>query len=74
MSGTVPQPTPVFRFIHVGNLSTCLKRGGLHAPNATPSDGLAWRTIFNVELQRARGNKTVPCGPCGVLHDYVPFY
>lgn len=70
----VPDPTPIFRFVHVDNLEIVLRRGGLHAPNHTPNDGRAFRTIHNVEIQEKRKQKAIPCGPRGVIHDYVPFY
>ena len=70
----VPIPTPIVRFTHVDNLVVCLKRGGLHAPNETPNDGLEYRTIHNVDIQGRRRMRRIPCGPRGVVHDYVPFY
>jgi ssDNA thymidine ADP-ribosyltransferase, DarT len=70
----VPDPTPIFRFVHVDNLEIALRRGGLHAPNHTPNDGLAFKTIHNTEIQEKRQQKPVTCGPRGVIHDYVPFY
>jgi hypothetical protein len=70
----VPIPTPVLRFIHVDNLHIYLERGGLHAPNFTPKDGLKYKTIHNVDVQAKRHHTPIPCGPKGVIHDYVPFY
>lgn len=70
----VPNPTPIYRFIHVDNLHFCLRRGGLHAPNHTPDDGLVYRTIHNVDIQNQRRVYRLPCGPRGVIHDYVSFY
>lgn len=70
----VPTPTPIFRFLHVDNLETCLRRGGLHAPNHTPNDGLPYRTIHNVNIQNQRRVTRIPCGSRGVIHDYVSFY
>ena len=55
-------------------LPTVLQRGGLHAANHCPADGLPYRTIHNVEIQGQRHILTIPCGPGGTLHDYVPFY
>ena len=71
---TAPYPTPILRFIHVDNLHIYLRRGGLHAPNFTPNDGLSYRTIHNVDIQQKRQTKQIPCGSGGVVHDYVPFY
>lgn len=70
----VPEPTPIFRFIHVDNLEICLRRGELHAPNYTPQDGLVYRTIHNVDIQNQRRVTPIPCGPGGTVHDYVSFY
>lgn len=71
---TVPIPTPIYRFLHVDNLPVCLRRGALHAPNHTPEDGLLYRTIHNVDIQAQRQIRPIPCGPGGVIHDYVSFY
>ncbi len=70
----VPNPTPIFRLLHVDNLSVCLKRGALHAPNFTPQDGLPYKTIHDVDIQQKRSSRRVSCGPRGLIHDYVSFY
>jgi len=70
----VPKPTDILRFIHVDNLHIYLQRGGLHAPNFTPDDGLRYRTIHDVDIQAKRHHQPIPCGPKGVIHDYVSFY
>lgn len=64
----------LFRIVHLDNLPTLLKRGGLHAPNRTPADGLPYRTIHNTNVQASRSVRNIPCGPRGTIHDYVPFY
>lgn len=74
MSIPVPIPTPIYRLIHVDNLDTILVRGFLHSPNHTPQDGLPYTTIHNANVQHRRANAAIPCGPCGSMHDYVPFY
>ena len=70
--------TPIFRILHVGNLHIHLERRGLHAPNNTPDDGLKYKlkykTIHNIDIQDKRQRNKVPCGPGGVLHDYISFY
>jgi hypothetical protein len=71
---SVPFPTPIFRIVHVDNLGTLVRRGGLHAGNHTPQDDLPYRTIHNVDMQNERHVRRIPCGPGGTLHDYVPFY
>lgn len=69
-----PNPTPIFRFIHVDNLQACLERRGLHAPNHSPDDGRTYHTIHNVDVQSKRHVRGIPCGPGGTIHDYVAFY
>lgn len=69
-----PIPTPIYRLIHVDNLDVLLRRGGLHAPNQTPNDGLIYRAIHNVDIQAERRVRTISCGPRGTVHDYVSFY
>ena len=71
---TVPVPSPIYRIVHVGNLPVILQRGGLHAPNHAPNDGLIYRTIHNVDIQNVRQIRRIPLGLCGTIHDYVPFY
>ena len=71
---TVPIPTPIYRIVHVDNLPVILQRGGLHAPNHLPNDGLIYRTIHNVDIQNVRQVRRIPLGLCGTIHDYVPFY
>lgn len=71
---SVPNPTPVFRIVHLDSLETLVRRGALHAANHSPDDGLPYRTIHNVDIQGQRHIREIPCGPRGTLHDYVPFY
>ncbi len=71
---TVPIPTLIVRLVHIDNLATLLRRGGLHAPLATPNDGLPYRTIHNVEIQTIRRVQQIPCSVRGTVHDYVAFY
>jgi len=70
----MPVPTPIYRLIHIDNLPVVLRRGALHAPNHVPGDGLPYRTIHNVDIQRQRRATPIPRGPGGFIHDYVPFY
>jgi len=70
----VPNPTPIYRFLHVDNLEVVLRRGGLHAPNHSHDDGLCYKTIHNRDIQDERRVRRIPCGPRGVIHDYVSFY
>lgn len=66
--------TSIFRLVHVDNLPTLLSRGGLHAPDHVPADGLAYHSIHDVDVQSARHQRAIPCGPDGTITDYVPFY
>lgn len=70
----IPHPTLILRLTHIDNLSILLQRGGLHAPNTAPTDGLRYKTIHNLEIQAQRRVQCIPCGPGGTIHDYVPFY
>jgi hypothetical protein len=69
-----PNPTPIFRFVHLDNLDTLMRRGALHTPNQVPADGLPYRFCHNPVVQGARPAVTVTVGPGGTIHDYVPFY
>ena len=69
-----PVPTPIYRLVHVDNLSILIARRALHAPNTTPQDGSRYRPIHDTEVQASRRIKQVPCDPGGSVHDYVPFY
>jgi len=70
----VPVPTPIYRITHIDNLPILLCRGGLHAPNNPPNDGLPYKTIHNESIQCERRIRPIHCGPGGVIHDYVSFY
>ena len=70
----VPCPIRIYRLIHLDNLSVCLSRGGFHAPNCNPSDGLVYKPIHDIEIQSERKHRHIACGPGGTIHDYVSFY
>jgi hypothetical protein len=74
MPGQRPDPTPIYRLIHVDNLALCLRRGALHAPNHTPADGGVYRTIHRDDTQEGRRLREIGKGPRGTVHDYVAFY
>ena len=74
MPGQRPEPTPIFRLVHIDNLAVCLSRGALHAPNHTPQDGPVYRTIHRADIQEGRRVREVRAGARGTVHDYVPFY
>jgi hypothetical protein len=66
----------IYRMIHLDNLDVCLARGGIHAVNRVPNDGLDYRCIHYDTLQAIRHDRSVQIAGVerGTLHDYVPFY
>ena len=67
-------PTPIYRMVHMDCLETLLARDAVHAPNHAPEDGLPYVGIHATQTQIDRGEKRVPCGPGGIILDYVGFY
>ncbi|MBN2528844.1 MAG: DUF4433 domain-containing protein [Deltaproteobacteria bacterium] len=76
MSETPIRHHKLFRMIHIDNLDVYLKRGGAHAWNSAPNDGLHYHTIHYSTLQQHRHSRQIQIEgtDCGTLHDYVPFY
>lgn len=68
-----PQPTLIYHLTHVSNLQPIVASGGLLAYNQVRSVGKPV-SIAHASVQGRRAQRTVPCGPGGRLHDYVPFY
>lgn len=66
--------TPVYRMVHIDCLDTILRRDAMHAPSCVPKDGLLYVSIHAYQTQIDRGGTGVPCGPRGVIRDYVGFY
>ncbi|MCK6683885.1 MAG: DUF4433 domain-containing protein [Thermoanaerobaculia bacterium] len=71
---TVPVPTPIYRMTHVDNVALLLSRRAMHAPNFAPDDRLLYKSIHDQEIQGRRRDREIPCGPKGVIADYVGFY
>jgi hypothetical protein len=69
-----PQRTLIYRMVHVDNLTTLARRGGLHAPACSPDDGLPYLAIHDESIRIRRGGQAIPCGPRGTVDDYVSFY
>src|SRR5262245_52338288 len=67
-------PTPIYHITHVDNLPTILKSGGLQCNATLKGAATAYASIAHDNIQDRRQHTAVPCGPGGVLHDYVPFY
>jgi len=70
----IPSPTMVYHITHLRNLPSILAAGGLLACGTLRKAGLGYTDIAHQHIQDRRSSKLVPCGPGGVLHDYVPFY
>lgn len=66
--------TPIYRMVHVDCLDAILSRNTLHAPSCVPKDGLTYVGIHATQTQADRGGTPVPCGPGGVIRDYLGFY
>ena len=70
----MPRPIPIYRLLHIDNLAVILECGGMHAPNQPPEGGGDYRAIHNVDIQKIRRQRPIPCRPGGTVHDYVAFY
>ena len=58
----------------IRNLSVLLQCGELRSKNQQQITQASYTYIAYKHIQDRRAAKTVPCGPGGTLHDYVPFY
>ena len=63
----------MYQFTHLQNLPTILQHG-LLSYNEKAARGIGHISIAEESIQARRARMTVPCGPGGVIHDYVPFY
>lgn len=66
--------TPIYRMIHLDNLSNLLEWGGDYSANQCAARNLTKRAIHHAHIMERRQSRTVSCGPGGTLADYVPFY
>src|SRR6266487_573160 len=63
----------IYHFTHIDNLPDILQHGFLC--NAHPDFPKSrCRSIAEQGIQERRAEMEVPCGPCGMVHDYVPLY
>lgn len=69
-----PNPTPIYRIMHAANLSQLVQAGRLVCENLRAGHNGLWRSIAHENIQHRRRVTTVPCGPGGVVNDYVPWY
>ncbi len=63
----------VYHMTHLDNLESILNNG-LLSTNEKTRLGIEHENIANQSIQHRRASMSVPCGPGGVVHDYVPFY
>lgn len=63
----------VFHFTDIENLDSIIK-DGLLSTNIKNAKGIKHKNVANLTIQERRANMTVPIGPEGKVHDYVPFY
>ncbi|HYV39723.1 MAG TPA: DarT ssDNA thymidine ADP-ribosyltransferase family protein [Gemmataceae bacterium] len=62
-----------YQFLHIDNLPSALKHG-LLCTKKLQRRGIQCRSVASPSIQQTRSKMVVPCGPGGVVHDYVPFY
>lgn len=63
----------IYQFTHLSNLPKILEHG-LLSYNEKERLGISHHSIAEESIQERRAEMAVTCGPCGVMHDYVPFY
>lgn len=63
----------LYHSTHIRNLKGILKHGFL-SQTEQRRRGLKHHTIAEASIQDRRMQMQVPCGPGGVVHDYVPLY
>ena len=69
-----PDPVLLYHITHLDNLPGILRTGCLHCHRQLHQAGQHPVNIAYQGIQDRRASTRVPCGPGGVLHDYVPFY
>lgn len=74
MNPITHQPVRIYHFTHVDNLSSIVNCGELRCNNLLLGSDADHIDIAHHHIQDRRNRTRVPCGPGGVLHDYVPFY
>ncbi len=68
-----PDSIRLFHITALENLPAVVAAGCLQAKNVLSLAKRSYTSIASESVQ-ARRVKSVPVGPCGVIHDYVPFY
>lgn len=67
-------PTGIYHITHLDNLASMIAKGALLAISKLREGQSEYSTIAHQSIQDQRSSTAVPCGPGGVLHDFVPFY
>ncbi|MGD8781333.1 MAG: DUF4433 domain-containing protein [Ignavibacteria bacterium] len=68
----VPQPTKIYRIVHIENLRTLVKAGEIPAQNYSSLEN--YIPIGETELIKNRSELYIPVEPFGSIKDYVAFY
>jgi hypothetical protein len=69
-----PIPTSIFHITPIENLQMILEASELRAKRALDQEDRGYTNIAHRSIQDRRAHTRIPCGPRGMLHDYVPFY
>ena len=64
----------LYHITHVNNLRSILQNDGLLAQVIVQKNQQSYKDVANAEIPSRRSHTRIPIGPCGSLHDYVPFY
>ncbi len=62
-----------YHLTHIENLEGIIRKG-LLSVNEQKRQGVNHHSIAASTIQDRRSRTPVPCGPGGVVHDYIPFY
>ena len=63
-----------YHFTHIDNIPSIVETHGLYCTNLKNRYGINHHNVANMNIQNRRSEMSVPVGPGGVVHDYVPFY
>jgi len=69
-----PEPTEIYHFTHINNLSALINTGALLCKNEMTKNNAAYKSSAFDSVQEQRQIHPVPVSPNGTIHDYVPFY
>jgi hypothetical protein len=64
----------IYHITHIDNLAKIVENGALRAYNTISRTSVLYVNIAHSTIQDQRATTRIPCGPGGMLHDYVPFY